>query len=416
MPAFKNSGDSMISVEEALEILLSNLPARRVERIPFRSALGRVLAENMVATSDIPPFNRSAVDGFAVLAADVQRAPIELPIVGESRAGGGMPGSLQHGEAISIMTGAPVPPGADAVQMIERCRISVSERKVTILSPVKACENIAPYGCEARIGNQILEAGHVIGPAEIAVMATFGYSSVEVYQKPSVAILATGDELVEFDQTPRSDQIRNSNAYCLSAQLNLLGIEPDYLGIARDDKEELRKKMLSGLERDVLIITGGVSMGEYDFVREVFQDLELEILFSKVAIKPGKPTVFARRENKLVFGLPGNPLSALVTFECFVRPVLGRICGMKHPELPRMKGLLLSDVRQSPGRTAFMPSWVVWEEDGWKVDPLSWKSSADVAGFTGANAIFIFPKDKDLLKRGEIVEIMLLPDFFVRQR
>lgn len=406
----------MISVEEALAILMSNLPVRRVEEIPFRSALGRILAEDIVATSDVPPFNRSAVDGFAVLASDVQNPPVELDIVGESRAGGGMPGSLRTGEAISIMTGAPVPSGADAVQMIEQCRSSISERKVTILSPVNARENIAPYGCESRIGNRILETGHVVGPAEIAVMATFGYANIKVYQKPKVAILATGDELVEFDQTPRPDQIRNSNAYCLTAQLNLLGIEPDYLGIARDDKDDLRKKMLSGLERDVLIITGGVSMGEYDFVHEVFKELELEILFSKVAIKPGKPTVFARRENKLVFGLPGNPLSALVTFECFVRPVLGRICGMKHPELTRMKGVLLSDVRQSPGRTAFMPSWVVWEDDVWKVDPLLWKSSADVAGFTGANAIFIFPKEMDLLKQGELVEIMLLPDFFIRQR
>jgi molybdopterin molybdotransferase len=416
MPAFKNAGDSMISVEEALEILLSNLPARRSEKIPFRSALGRVLAQELVATSDIPPFNRSAVDGFAVLASDAQYAPVELAIVGESRAGGGMPGSLRSGETISIMTGAPVPPGADAVQMIEQCRLSISERKVTILSAVKARDNIAPRGCEAKVGNRVLETGHVIGPAEIAAMATFGYSSIEVCRKPSVAILATGDELVEFDQMPRPDQIRNSNAYCLAAQLNLLGIEPDYLGIARDDKEDLRKKMLSGLERDVLIITGGVSMGEYDFVREVFQDIELEVLFSKVAIKPGKPTVFARRGNKLVFGLPGNPISALITFECFVRPVLGRICGMKHPELPRMKGLLLSDVKQSLGRTAFLPAWVAWEEDRWKVDPLLWKSSADVSGFTGANATFIFPKNRDFLKRGEIVEIMLLPDFFLRQR
>jgi len=182
----------------------------------------------------------------------------------------------------------------------------------------------------------------------------------------------------------------------------------------RDDRDELRRKMLAGLERDVLIITGGVSMGEYDFVRDVFRDLELEILFSKVAIKPGKPTVFARRGNKLVFGLPGNPISALITFECFVRPVLGRLCGAANPELPRMKGELLADMRQSPGRTAFLPAWVTWQDDGWKVDPLRWKSSADIIGFTGANATFIFPKNRDLLNRGEIVEIMLLPDFFVR--
>jgi molybdopterin molybdotransferase len=406
----------MISVEEALEILLSNLPERRKEEIPFQSALGRVLAENLVATSDVPPFHRSALDGYAVIAADVANAPVELTVTGESRAGGGMPERLSPGEAIAIMTGAPAPEGSDAVQMIELCQPSSDGRKVAILKPVMADENIAPRGSEAKAGAIVLESGHRVGPAEIAVMATFGYSLVQVYRKPSIAIFATGDELVEFNQVPRRDQIRNSNAYCLASQLRYMDLDADYLGIVRDDKEELQQKMLAGLERDVLIITGGVSMGEYDFVRDVFQDLGLEILFSKVAIKPGKPTVFARRGDKLIFGLPGNPISALVTFECFVRPVLGRLCGMRRPELPRMKGKLLGDVRQSPGRTAFLPAWTFWEEEGWKVEPLVWKSSADIIGFTRANAAFIFPKHRDFLSRGETVELMLLPDFFLRQR
>jgi molybdopterin molybdotransferase len=406
----------MISVEEALEILLSNLPKRRIEEVPFKSAVARVLAENLVATCDIPPFLRSAVDGYAVVAADTRNAPIELDIVGESRAGGGMPGSLKPGETISIMTGAPVPEGADAVQAVEQSRLTSDGRKVQILEPVKASENIAPRGSESRAGEVVLPAGHRIGPAEIAVIATFGYNRIKVYGKPSVAIFATGDELVEFDQLPRPDQIRNSNAYCLSSQLQFMGLEADYLGIVRDDREELRRAMLLGLERDVLIITGGVSMGEYDLVQDVFRDLDLEILFSKVAIKPGKPTVFARKGEKLIFGLPGNPISALVTFECFVRPVLGRLCGMKGPELPRMRGELLADVKQTPGRTAFLPAWASWEESGWKVEPLQWKSSADIIGFTRANATYVFPKNRDFLHRGEIVELMLLPDFFLRQR
>jgi molybdopterin molybdotransferase len=406
----------MISVEEAMGILLSNLPERRVEQIPFQSALGRILAEDLVATSDVPPFDRSALDGYAILAADVGNAPVELSVAGESRAGGGMPGKLSSGEAIAIMTGAPAPEGADAVQMIELCQPSSDGRRVAILKPVKANENIAPRGSEAKAGDIVLESGHRVGPAEIAVMATFGYSLVKVYRKPTVAIFATGDELVEFDQMPRRNQIRNSNAYCLASQLRYLDLEADYLGIVRDDKEELRQKMLAGLERDVLIITGGVSMGEYDFVQDVFQDLELEILFSKVAIKPGKPTVFARRGDRLIFGLPGNPISALVTFECFVRPALGRLCGMRKPELPRMKGKLLGDMKQSPGRMAFLPAWAFWEEDGWKVEPLVWKSSADIIGFTRANATFIFPKNRDSLSQGETVELMLLPDFFARQR
>ncbi len=406
----------MISVEEALGIVLANLPEGKTEQVHFQSALRRVLAEDLVATSDIPPFHRSALDGYAVAAADVENAPVKLNLAGESRAGGGMPGKLAAGHAMAIMTGAPIPEGADAVQMIEQSERSPSGNKVTILKPVKSLENIALCGSEAKAGSVVLGSGHYIGPAEIAVMAMFGYNKVRVWKKPSVGVFATGDELVEYDQAPRLDQIRNSNAYCLSSQLRLMDIETDYLGIARDDKAELQRMMLAGLERDVLIISGGVSMGDYDFVQDVFRDLGLQILFSKVAIKPGKPTVFARKGNRLVFGLPGNPISALVTFECFVRPALGRLCGMKKPELPRMKGRLLNDMKQSPGRMAFLPAWAYWGEDGWNVDPLPWKSSADIVGFTGANATFIFPKNRDFLSRGETVELMLLPDFSLRQR
>jgi molybdopterin molybdotransferase len=406
----------MISVEEAMAIVLSNVPERQVETVAFQSALGCILAENLVATSDIPPFCRSALDGYAVMSTDVRNAPVELEIVGESRAGGGIPGRLLPGQAMSIMTGAPVPDGADAVQMIEQSQFSQDRRKVRILAPVKSLENIALRGAEAEKGKIVLRAGHCIGPAEMAVLATFGHSRIKVWKKPAVAIFSTGDELVEYDQIPRPDQIRNSNAYCLSSQLQLMGLKAEYLGIVQDDKEDLRRKMLLGLEKDVLIITGGVSMGEYDFVPHVFRDLGLEILFSKVAIKPGKPTVFARKGEKLIFGLPGNPISALVTFECFVRPVLGRMCGFSQPDLPRMKGELLADMRQSPGRMAFFPAWVFWDEERWKVDPLPWKNSADIIGFTGANATFIFPKTRDHLSCGETVELMLLPDFFLRQR
>jgi molybdopterin molybdotransferase len=406
----------MISLEEALAIIISNLPERRIETVAFQAALGRILAEDIVATSDVPPFRRSASDGYAVLAADVQTTPVELEIVGQSKAGGGLPGALQPGQAMSIMTGAAVPDGADAVQMVEQTQRSEDRLRVRILHPVKAKENIAPRGWEAENGRVVLRSGQCIGPAELSVLATFGYSRIKVWKRPSVAVFATGDELVEFDQTPGPDQIRNSNACCISSQLQLMGMNPVYLGIARDDKEDLRQKTLLGLEQDALIITGGVSMGEYDFIPDVFRDLGLEILFHKVALKPGKPTVFARKGEKLVFGLPGNPISSLVTFECFVRPALGRLCGMIRPELPRFKGELLAEMRQSPGRTGFFPAWAFWDESGWKIDPLTWKSSADIIGFTGANATFIFPKDRVLLSRGEAVELMLLPDFFQRQR
>jgi molybdopterin molybdotransferase len=406
----------MISVEEALGILFSHLPGRKEEEVFFQDSLRRILAADLTAKSNIPPFDRSAMDGFAVAAADVENAPVELEIAGEVRAGGGMPGILPRGQAMSIMTGAPVPEGADSVQIVEECTVSEDGKRVTISKPVSPGENIAVHGSEAAAGDIVLKAGHRVGPAEIAVMATFGYERVRVWKNPEIAVFATGDELVEVHETPRPDQIRNSNAYCLIAQLKYMGLEAEYLGIVRDDKDALRETMRKGLRKDVLIITGGVSMGEYDYVKDVFEELGLEILFSKVAIKPGKPTVFARKEDTLIFGLPGNPISALVTFECFVRPALGNLCGMSQPELHRMRGELLTDMRQSSGRMAFFPAWVFWEEGGLKVEPLRWKSSADIIGFTGANATFIFPRGKSHLKKGEIVEVMLLPDFFFRQR
>lgn len=405
----------MISIEEAQAILLANLPETRVEQIHFRSALGRVLAEDLAATCDVPPFDRASVDGYAVRIEDLLNPPAELRITGESRAGGIVPGALKPGEAVAIMTGAAVPEGAGAIEMKEHSQVSSDGRSVRILNRLKPGENISPKGYEAKKGDPVLGSGHRLGPSEIAVLAAFGYTSVRAFRIPTVAILSTGDELVEFDQSPQGNQIRNSNAYCLASQLRYMGVEADYIGIARDNKDELQRKMAEGLERDVLLVTGGVSMGDYDLVQDVFRELEIEILFSKVAIKPGKPTVFARKGEKLIFGLPGNPISALVTFECFVRPALGRLCGFKKPELPRMKGELLADMRQNPGRTAYMPAWVFWQDDGWKVEPLRWKSSADIVGFTRANATFIFPKEKGFLGRGEIVELMLLPDFFVRQ-
>jgi len=356
------------------------------------------------------------MDGFAVDAVDIENAPVELEIAGEIRAGGGMPGTLPRHQAMSIMTGAPVPRGANAVQIIEECRISDDGRNVAISKPVEAGKNIAIQGSEAAAGEVVLKAGHRVGPAEIAVMATFGYEQVQVWKNPEIAVFATGDELVEVQEMPRPDQIRNSNAYCLIGQLKYMGLNAEYLGIVKDDKEALRSRMQSGLQKDVLIITGGVSMGEYDYVKDVFEELGLEILFSKVAIKPGKPTVFARKDDTLIFGLPGNPISALVTFECFVRPALSSLCGMAQPELHRMQGELLNDMQQSSGRMAFFPAWVFWDDGGLKVEPLRWKSSADIIGFTGANATFIFPRGKSQLKKGEIVEVMLLPDFFFRQR
>src|SRR5688572_6543581 len=236
----------MITIDEALNLVLSNLPERRLEPVDFRSALGRVLAENLVATQDIPPFPRSAVDGYAVRLADAGTTPATLACVGEIRAGGGTSVPVGPMEAVAIMTGAPVPDGANAVQMVEYTRRSGDGREVVILRAVKSGENIAPRAAEASAGDLILASGRILGPAEIAVLATFGYTRVKVYARPRVAVIATGDELIDVDQVPRADQIRNSNAYSLSGQLAQMGLQADYLGIARDDKAELRRLIESG--------------------------------------------------------------------------------------------------------------------------------------------------------------------------
>jgi molybdopterin molybdotransferase len=341
---------------------------------------------------------------------------VELEYAGEVRAGGGVAIPLSAGQAVAIMTGAPLPEGADSVQMVEQTRRSADGRRITVERPVKPGENITPLGFEASIGDVVLEADRHIGPAEMAVLATFGFARVRVWSRPRVALLVTGDELVEVEENPRPDQIRNSNAYSVTAQLRLMNIEPEYLGIVRDDRDELRKRVREGLDRDVLIVTGGVSMGEYDFAKHVFENLGLELLFSKVAMKPGKPTVFARKGNKLVFGLPGNPVSAFVAFENFVRPALGRLCGMIKPDLTRIRGELLREMKQTAGRTSFLPARASMGPDGWTVEPLGWKGSGDIIGFARANATVIFPADLNFMAKGDSVEAMLLPDFHSRQR
>jgi molybdopterin molybdotransferase len=406
----------MITIEQASALIFSHLPEGKKEEVRLRDAAGRVLAQSVVAGADVPPFRRSAMDGYAVRAADVANAPARLRRVGESRAGVLPSRGVGSGEAMVIYTGAAVPDGADAVQMVEETRRLEDLDEVLILKPVHTGENIAPVGNEARAGETILELGRVIGPRELAVLATFGCSRVSVWTRPSVALLATGDELVEVDQTPAAGQIRNSNVWSLTGQLRGLGIHPDYLGIARDDAGHLRKLISEGLRRDVLILTGGVSMGEYDLVKGVLDELGVQIHFTRVAMKPGKPTVFATRDRQLVFGLPGNPVSTFVAFENFVRPAVGRICGIARPELPRILGTLMREMKQSPGRTAFLPASVSISGGRWEVEPLRWRGSGDIIGFSHGNAAVIFPGDRNHMAQGETVEVMLFPDFFHRGR
>ncbi len=404
----------MIPFDEALRRVLENLPPPASEAVDFRSAHGRVLADSLVATCDIPPFDKSAVDGYAVRTADVTAVPVELRYAGENRAGSANRMHLRPGEAMAIMTGAPVPTGSDAIQMIEKARRSADGSSVTIMNEVSAGENIIPGGSEASAGKVVLESGRFVGPSEVAILAMFGYRQVPVFRRPTVALAATGDELVEADREPGPGQIRNSNAPLLAAQLRMLGLEAEYLGIARDDKTKIRSMILEGLRRDVLIMTGGVSVGAYDFVEEILVGSGLEVIFSGVAIRPGKPTVFARKGNRIVFGLPGNPISTFVSFELLVRPALERICGFSATGLLRVRGRLSLRIKHKSERTSFIPARLSWDREELEIEPLPWRGSSDIVGFSRANSLLILPQDRKAVAEGEWVEAIPLPDFLQR--
>ncbi len=405
---------ALITVEEALSRILESIPAPKTEEVPFRSAPWRLLAEDILAPEDMPPFDRSAMDGYAFRAADVSDTPARLELVGEIRAGGGNPGAIQPGQAKAIMTGAHVPKGADAVQKVEETTLSVDRRTVTIMKSVKKGANIRHSGSESRAGGRVLEAGRFLGPSEMAVLAMCGMQKLKARRMPSVAIVSTGDELVGVEETPGPGQIRNSNAWSLMGQVQTMRLQAEYLGIARDTREDLERFLQEGLKRDVLIMTGGVSVGEYDFVKEVFSAAGLEILFDKVAIKPGKPTVFARRGDNIVFGLPGNPVSAFVAFELFVRPALARLYGMKGPGQIEVRGVLKGEVKQAKGRTSYLPARVALAGERCEIEPLEWQGSGDVVGFARADAMLVVPPGVGRIGSGERAAAILMADYHLR--
>src|SRR5215813_10370916 len=317
----------MLPIESGLEIVMSTAKAKdrpdrmAVESVALLEAMHRILREDILSDADSPPFDKAIRDGFAVRFEDLARIPADLEVIGESRAGAGSDVEIRRGQCCEIMTGAPLPPGANAVVMVEHTE-RLSSQTVRILKTVRENDGLLRRGAEARKGEQILRTGRKIGVADLGLLAGTGKSSVLVSRKPRVAVIATGDELVEVDDMPQPGQIRNSNTYTICAQIKEAGAEPLILGIGRDNLEDLRIKIGKGLEQDILIVSGGVSMGKYDLVERVFAEFGVEVLFDKVAMKPGKPTVFGHRGQTYVFGLPGNPISTMVAFHMFVRPLI----------------------------------------------------------------------------------------------
>lgn len=403
----------MISVREALETALRQTKRLPMESIPLLESAGRVLAEDVVTDVDMPPFPRSSMDGYALRSEDARRAPVKLEVAGFIPAGSYPNFSLQPGQAAKIMTGAPLPPGADAVQIVEKTRSQDGETMVEILESVDFGNNVSPFGSEARQGEVVLPAGTFISPGVVGLLAAVGKSEVPVYRAPTVGILATGDELVEVTAKPALGQIRNSNSFTLFAQIRQAGGKPQLLGIAKDNKNTLRSRIAEGLQYDLFLATGGVSMGELDLVEEVFAEFGFEIFFEKIAMKPGKPVVMARSAHgSLVFGLPGNPVSATTVFEVLVRPVMRKMMGFPVYQNQMVLATLTEPFTNRSGRENYAPAVTWFEERRFLVRPLKSKGSGDVVTYAKSNSYLICPIHHTELLPDEQVVVMLRPDFF----
>lgn len=370
------------------------------EPVPLAVADGRILAESVTADRDYPPFPRSARDGFAVRAGDL---PATLRLIGEVRAGDVFPGTVQPGETVEIMTGAPVPDGADAVVMVEH--VSRDGDQVRVDRALHSAENITAKGSEAAAHGVILSAGHKITYAETALLAMVGRSTVSVFRRPRVAIIPTGDELVEVGETPLPHQIRNSNAVSLAAQVTRAGGIASILPVARDHYASTLGAIQRGLECDLILLSGGVSAGKYDIVERVLADLGAHFFFDRVLIQPGQPLVFGRVQDKFFFGLPGNPVSTMVTFETIARAAIERMQGVQHPALPLLRARLTREFRQKTGLTRFLPARV--GADGAEITPEVSRGSGDVPAISRANAYLVTEAEREQWAAGDDIRVLL---------
>jgi molybdopterin molybdotransferase len=378
-------------------------PARR-ETVEIEQAFGRALAREVRADRDYPPFNRSTRDGFAVRAADTVVPGARLECIGELRAGGSFEGTLGPGQCVEIMTGASVPAGADAVAMIEHTKRD--GRTITLERAAQIGDHIVPRGSEARAGALLVAAKARIGYAEMALAAQAGTTRLEVFAKPRLAILSTGDEVVDARATPGPLQVRNSNGISIEVLARTAGAESIQLGNAPDEKVALRKDIERGLEADILVLSGGVSMGKYDLVEQVLGDLGAEFHFTGVAIRPGRPAVFATCRDKLVFGLPGNPVSTMVTFELFVLPAIDLLSGAAPRPLPIFRGKLVTPVHEKGAIAHFLPARIEWEGREARVTQLPWQGSGDIVALALANGFLVVGPERPEIAPGEWVDVL----------
>ncbi|GGA75503.1 molybdopterin molybdenumtransferase MoeA [Edaphobacter acidisoli] len=401
--------------DEALEMVLHwAVPIEKtgVERLALLDCVDRVLAEDVAADRDQPPFARSARDGFAVRAADAV-AGAELVVAGLVRAGEQWGGpALVRGSAIEIMTGAPIPDGADAVVMVEHVEQAAGRVRMVAGRSLRSGENVVPRGCEARAGDVVLRAGSVMKGAEIALAAACGRASLDVFRRPRVAIVATGDELVGIDAVPEPQQIRNSNSYGLAALADEAGGEAVRFPVARDERAALNATVRAARGCELLLLSGGVSMGKYDLVEEVLRSLGAEFFFTGVKMQPGKPVVFGRLpardglREQFFFGLPGNPVSTQVTFCCFVAPLLRAISGSGEVSPRFVQATLAEDVEAKPGLMRVLPARLTSDRTKAEVRLVPWQGSGDMAAHARSNCYAVLPPDQKC-SRGDVISLLL---------
>ncbi len=387
----------------AREMVLSHVRAQRaappIETVELLRAAGRVLAEEIAADRDTPPTSRSVRDGFAIRSSD---APGEFEVIGESRAGQPFSRAVGTRQAVEIMTGAAVPEGADAIVMIEHVERRDGHMVFTGEAPPQQFIN-ARAG-EAAAGQVVLRAGQRLDYSGLAMLAAFGHSRVAVYRKPTVAILATGDEIVAVDEVPEDFEIRNSNAYSLAAQVIRAGGTPKLLPLVRDTLEHTTEMIELALRSDLLLFSGGVSAGKYDVVEPALARFGAEFFFDRVLIQPGQPVVFGRVEDKFFFGLPGNPSSTMVTFEIFARAALELVGGQEEISLRMPWSRLTTEFRHRAGITRFLPAQL--SADGGAVTPVAWQGSGDIPSLTRANAYLVARPDQPLYAEGDWIQVL----------
>jgi len=401
----------MLTFEEARRRVIEQVGRMRGPRVNVSAsvwdALGLVLSQEVKTDREYPPFNRSTRDGYAMLSKDVKPGA-QLKCVGEIKAGDTVTQALMPGACVQIMTGAAVPAGADAVIMIE-----YTQREgdlVRFERTAQRGQNIVPRGSEAHAGQTILKPGMRLGFAELALAAQVGATQLQCAKRPRVAILSTGDEVVLVEEQPGAFQIRNSNSVSIAAQVRIAGGEPVVLGNAADRVEDLGEKIARGLKEDALVLTGGVSMGKYDLVEGVLKALDAEFFFDAVAIRPGKPAVFAVCKDKPVFGLPGNPVSTMVTFQLFVTPAIDLLSGADAHSLPLVEARLSEALNERPGLTHFLPARIEWRGAEPQVSALKWQGSGDIAALAGANCFLMVPAERENIPSGEQVSVLLRKD------